>query len=138
MPPKVKFDWVENTDRPAPLAATTVKNYRSSLDKIATNIDVKSINDLIAKPKEVIQYVESLSTRNQKVQSYAAIMYELGIGKKADGTLAELNSKTLKYYNAYQTTKTDNEGKPVSQKIFSNFKEYKLSQEDSMESSDSD
>ena len=138
MPPKVKFDWVENTDRPAPLAATTVKNYRSSLDKIATDLDVKTINDLLSKPKEVIEYVESLSTRNQKVQSYAAIMYELGIGKKADGTLAELTPKTLKYYNAYQTTKTDNEGKPVKQKIFSNFKDYKTSvQEDSSES-DSD
>jgi len=133
-PAKVKFNWVVNADRETPLSATTVKNYQTSLNKIAAHeylfengktFHIDSIAMLMAYPEEVIKFVEALPNHNQKVQAFAAIMYELGIGKKADGTFAKLGRTTLKYYNAYQKTKLDKDGNPhSSQKTFDTYEEY--------------
>ena len=35
-PAKIVFNWAVNTNRPAPLSDTTVRNYKTSLNKIAT------------------------------------------------------------------------------------------------------
>jgi len=127
MPPKTSkktFEWIENTDRPSPISTTTEKNYRASLNKLANAIDVDSIVKLLENPDQVILEIEKLPNHNQKVQAYAAIMYELGIGKKKNGTFTKLTKKTLKYYNAYQKTKLDKDGNPHSQKIFESYDDY--------------
>ena len=129
---KIQFQWVENTDRPAPLSAATVNSYKSSLNKIANlpfsadgeDFYMDTVQKLLDYPEEIIAEIEPL-TRSQKVQVYAAVMYELGIGKKKDGTFAELTPTTLKYYNAYQRTKLDSSGKPhSSQKTFETYEDY--------------
>jgi hypothetical protein len=130
--PKVQFQWIPNTDRPAPLAALTERNYKSSLNKIASvvftaedqDFHLDTVEKLLDFPEEVITEIELLENRNQKVQAYSAVMYQLRIGKKKDGTFARLTPTTLKYYNAYQKTKVDSSGNPHSQKIFETYKEY--------------
>ena len=127
MPPKIikkTFEWRENTDRPNPISTTTERNYRASLNKLANTINVDTIVKLLEDPDTVILEIEKLSNHNQKVQTYAAIMYELGIGKKKNGTFSKLTEKTLKYYNSYQKTKVDKNGNPHSQKIFESYEEY--------------
>jgi hypothetical protein len=132
MPPKkIEFQWIENTDRPAPLSKTTERNYKNSLNRIAfvlfsadgEDFHMDTVQKLLDYPEEIIAEVELL-THNQKVQAYAAIMYELGIGKKKDGTFSKLTPNGLKYYNAYQKTKLDKDGNPHSQKIFETYKDY--------------
>lgn len=132
MPPKkIEFQWIENTDRPAPLSKTTERNYKNSLNRIAfvlfsadgEDFHMDTVQKLLDYPEEIIAEVELL-THNQKVQAYAAIMYELGIGKKKDGTFSKLTPNSLKYYNAYQKTKLDKDGNPHSQKIFETYKDY--------------
>jgi hypothetical protein len=136
MPPKTKnlFQWQENLNRETPLTATTVKNYKASLNTLASKeyIDddgtifyIDTIDKLLKHPEEIIKEIESFPTNNPKVQTYAAIMYELGIGKTKNGSFAKLTRQTLKYYNAYQKTKLDKDGNPhSSQKGFDSFEEY--------------
>jgi hypothetical protein len=133
MPPKkIEFQWIKNADRQTPLSSTTERNYKSSLNRIASvlfsadgeDFHMDTVEKLLDYPEEIIAEVESL-THSQKVQTYAAIMYELGIGKKKDGTFSKLTPNGLKYYNAYQKTKLDSSGKPhSSQKIFETYEEY--------------
>lgn len=127
MPPKIikkTFQWKENTDRPNPISTTTEKNYKASLNKLANTINVDTIVKLLEDPDTVILEIEKLPNHNQRVQTYAAIMYELGIGKKKNGTFTKLTETTLKYYNSYQKTKVDKDGNPHSQKIFESYEEY--------------
>ena len=126
---KKTFQWKENTDRPNPISTTTEKNYKASLNKLANNLDVDTIVKLLENPDKVILEIEGLPNHNQRVQTYAAIMYELGIGKKKNGTFSKLTEKTLKYYNAYQKTKVDKDGNPHSQKIFDTYDDYLQSYE---------
>jgi hypothetical protein len=133
MPLKIKFNWVENTDRVKPLGKSAIKNYKTALNKIAyaefrdedgNPFHIDTIEKLLAFPDEVIAEIESLTVNNQKIQACGAIMYELGIGRKADGSLPLLTPTTLKYYNAYQKTKLGADGKPFSQKPFDSFEKY--------------
>jgi hypothetical protein len=135
MPPKVAkivFNWVVNTNRPAPLSDTTVRNYKTSLNKIATKeyIDdegkvfhIDTVEKLLKYPEEVIKEVNTLS-QQQKYQAFSAIMYEVGIGKTKDETFAKLTRQNLKYYNAFQEIKLDKEGNPIKQKTFDSYEEY--------------